>query len=396
MGGCACEIKACESEFLDMDNIRFQTTNCQEDEKTINNIIKLQSLFRGYRLRSLLKKSYNLKNPTFNKSLTTQNNQFSQIKNINFSQKTLTSKITDEEIRDLLINYPPLIFQNENLQFKKKINLENFTQYYGEFDINTGKRYGRGIQLWNDGSRYEGYWINDKTNIKGKLKHNDGDIYDGEWYDDKANGHGIYFYKDGSKYDGEWKNDKKEGYGIETGNDGSKYTGFYKNGMKNGKGKYEHNDGSFYEGNFVDDYIEGKGLYIWSDGKKYEGEWKNNKMDGYGIFIWPDGRKYEGNYKCGKKNGYGVFRWKDDGKIYRGEWKNGKQNGKADYYNGDIWRKSIWFEGKKIKYVDDYDNEKGGNINTDNGDINENSCKDQKKMFDEDKNNNDDNNEQND
>lgn len=40
-------------------------------------------------------------------------------------------------------------------------------------------RDGFGTQVWPDGSRYEGYWANDKANGQGKLVHADGDVYEG-------------------------------------------------------------------------------------------------------------------------------------------------------------------------------------------------------------------------
>lgn len=55
-----------------------------------------------------------------------------------------------------------------------------------------GVRNGRGVQVWEDGSRYEGEWINDRACGKGKLVHGNGDVYEGEWKDDKANGYGVY------------------------------------------------------------------------------------------------------------------------------------------------------------------------------------------------------------
>ena len=39
--------------------------------------------------------------------------------------------------------------------------------------------------LWSDGSKYEGHWINDSANGKGRLIHGDGDIYEGDWVNDK-------------------------------------------------------------------------------------------------------------------------------------------------------------------------------------------------------------------
>ena len=48
------------------------------------------------------------------------------------------------------------------------------------------------MQIWPDGSIYEGYWKNSKTTGNGRLIHADGDVYDGQWKDDKAHGFGIY------------------------------------------------------------------------------------------------------------------------------------------------------------------------------------------------------------
>ena len=45
--------------------------------------------------------------------------------------------------------------------------------------INMNIKQGRGIQSWSDGSTYEGYWINDKANIRGKITHSHGEVYEG-------------------------------------------------------------------------------------------------------------------------------------------------------------------------------------------------------------------------
>ena len=74
--------------------------------------------------------------------------------------------------------------------------------------VDSEVRDGRGIQIWLDGSRYEGYWKNNKANGYGRLIHADGDVYEGEWKDDKADGYGTYFHSDGAKYEGQWKDDK--------------------------------------------------------------------------------------------------------------------------------------------------------------------------------------------
>jgi len=58
---------------------------------------------------------------------------------------------------------------------------DNGANYEGEWCTQTGVKDGRGMQLWVDGSLYEGYWSEDKANGRGRLIHADGDVYDGEW-----------------------------------------------------------------------------------------------------------------------------------------------------------------------------------------------------------------------
>ena len=38
-----------------------------------------------------------------------------------------------------------------------------------------------------DGDEYNGMWVNDKAQGKGRYKHSDGAIYDGDWHSDKQN-----------------------------------------------------------------------------------------------------------------------------------------------------------------------------------------------------------------
>ena len=67
------------------------------------------------------------------------------------------SKITEEDIKNLFNKYPPLN-DNINVKLKKPIEYEkNNSQYYGELSQDNQK-HGRGIQIWEDGSKYEGYW----------------------------------------------------------------------------------------------------------------------------------------------------------------------------------------------------------------------------------------------
>jgi hypothetical protein len=54
-----------------------------------------------------------------------------------------------------------------------------------------------------NGNIYEGTWLNDKRNGKGKMTHN-GDTYDGDWLNNKRHGKGSIIFKDGTAYGGDW------------------------------------------------------------------------------------------------------------------------------------------------------------------------------------------------
>ncbi|CAG9312094.1 unnamed protein product [Blepharisma stoltei] len=232
------------------------------------------------------------------------------------------------------------------------VEIENGAIYTGEWN-NDKQRHGYGVQIWPDGSKYEGYWMLDKANGKGRLTHGDGDVYEGDWKDDKAHGFGIYMHTDGAKYEGQWQDDKQHGKGTETWPDGARYVGDYINGKKHGRGTFFWADGSTYDGEFQDNNIHGTGKYTWGDNRVYFGDWKNNKMDGKGIFEWSDGRRYEGEYVEDKKQGYGVFTW-PDGRKYQGKWLNGKQHGRGAYYTSQgNKREGEWNEGKRVKWVVD-------------------------------------------
>ena len=231
----------------------------------------------------------------------------------------------------------------------EKFKLSNNAIYTG--NMLNGKQHGYGIQVWEDGGKYEGEWEKGHICGYGIFYHSDGDIYKGYWKDDKANGQGIYISIDGVKFNGHWVNDTRDGFGVETWDDGCEYKGNYKDGMKKGKGEYSWPDGSKYIGNWENNNQDGHGIYIWPDKKKYEGNFKNNALHGYGHYSWPDGREYFGMFIMGKKEGIGKYYW-SDGRMYLGFWENGKQHGLGKYINDEKEEKwGIWINGKRNRWL---------------------------------------------
>lgn len=338
--GCSCVSKTKEKYDFNTEAFSQIAIKFKKDVRLTYLLVRMQSRIRGLLVRKQLRSSNRSKKFMPNDST----NKYTMIS---------SGKITQEDIKKLFQKYPPLK-DNVEVELKQTVEYENKAIFYGEWSVDKNERHGRGIQVWLDGSKYEGYWKNDKANIRGKLIHADGDEYEGEWLEDKADGYGVYSHVDGAKYEGYWKDDKQNGRGIESWPDGTSYEGEYKEGKKSGNGKFKWNDGSVYEGQFEDNNINGKGMYTWGDKRQYIGDWKNNKMDGQGLFTWPDKRKYQGSYKEDKKDGYGIFEW-SDGRKYRGQWENGKQNGEGEFYNitSKTWRKGIWKDGKRIKWTQD-------------------------------------------
>ena len=79
------------------------------------------------------------------------------------------------------------------------------------------------------------------------MNYDDGSKYEGDWREDKKEGNGIYQFIKRSKYKGQWKNDKRDGNGTFTWKDGDKYIGEYKNGEKvKGKGKFYNKNLLFF------------------------------------------------------------------------------------------------------------------------------------------------------
>lgn len=74
---------------------------------------------------------------------------------------------------------------NAKLEMREPVLFKNGSKYEGEWNTDSNERDGRGVQIWADGSIYEGYWKNDRANGRGRLIHSDGDVYEGEWVDDK-------------------------------------------------------------------------------------------------------------------------------------------------------------------------------------------------------------------
>ena len=126
----------------------------------------------------------------------------------------------------------------------------------------------KGIMYYKDGTiQYEGNYINDMPEGKGKFVHENGEYYIGEFQNGLRNGKGTIYYKDGKiYYEGDFVNGNGEGNGKIIYEDGSYYIGQFKNDEE-GQGKSFNEDGSYFIGQF-------KNGYRFGEGKKYDKEGK--------------------------------------------------------------------------------------------------------------------------
>ncbi len=86
---------------------------------------------------------------------------------------------------------------------------------------------------------YEGYALDGKPHVEGKVNWDNGDTYDGEWKNGLKEGFGIYQWKNGDKYQGGWMANKMEGQGeleYRAGSGKAIYKGSFTGGEKNGEG----------------------------------------------------------------------------------------------------------------------------------------------------------------
>ena len=101
-----------------------------------------------------------------------------------------------------------------------------YTDYKGKSNVKNGK----GVKLSNNGSFYEGYWLDNKRSGKGRIIYPDGSYYTGNWKDDMIHGQGYFFDENGTTYQGAYKNGLEHGVGKKIYPDGTCYFGKFEEG----------------------------------------------------------------------------------------------------------------------------------------------------------------------
>jgi len=186
-----------------------------------------------------------------------------------------------------------------------KFIFDDGTEFCGIFHNNILQNYGKYTSINHKDNNEKEIIITDNSNFEEFI---------GEYNNYVPDGFGIYKnFITNLKVKGIFKGNYISGIGIEDSVEGDYiYYGDFINNKKEGYGTIEWKDGSKYQGEFKDNQINGYGMIKYPDNKFYQGEVKNARMEGFGEFFWKDEKRYIGNYKNDKRNGFGIYIFKDD------------------------------------------------------------------------------------
>jgi len=337
-----CSKYILEEQGIDVSN--FMKDYLNNREKHIKPITKYYCISKAPISDEVLEKYFPLENIKYTKGIYFKTDE--NLKDIDFGYMTDGNNNQEKE-NDSLLDFSKSF---------SKINRRRDFIYWGELNLKSEK-HGFGTLLFNNGVKYNGYWINNKFDLFGRKVDVDGTISEGFFKNFSLNGKG-YQSTLISNYKGDFKNGMKHGFG-ELKTDNELYIGDFENNMRNGFGKLLfHQSGNKYEGNFVNDKIEGEGTYRWSFGDYYTGEFKNGVLNGYGIYKWLNGDIYEGFYQNGLRWGQGSLT-NANGNSYVGNFQDNVPHGKGtitrkgkepiivEFINGVQLKKTFITSGKK-------------------------------------------------
>jgi len=142
-----------------------------------------------------------------------------------------------------------------------------------------GRWTGQGRLRNGKGDLYEGGFKNDRIHGFGTITFRDGRKFKGKC-DCGRMVEGTMSYQDGSSYDGSWVNGMRDGHGRIVWSDNAFYDGSFKEGEFNGFGKMVWSDGGWYEGEWLNGRMHGQGKEVLPDGSlRHDGLWLEGMPD---------------------------------------------------------------------------------------------------------------------
>lgn len=244
---------------------------------------------------------------------------------------------------------------------------------------------GQGIITFEDGSKYEGWWMNGMRQGQGreesafghvvegefrsdlpfnavgeKLVDNGTAVFKGTWINGTRNGPGKLFYPDLNRsLEGEFRGDSIcNGKGFLRLSDNSTLEGEFVNRTLTGQGKVTNRWGTVFEGNFDRGQLHGygkethlsgitvegyfnhwdrvNGTQRFADGTTYIGTFHKHTFHGFGTITYANGESYMGEWANGQRHGHGKFSFLNNA-TYEGEWQHNKAEGNGTYIGHDYF-----------------------------------------------------------
>ena len=273
---------------IEINNVNKRINNLNLSDKKNEVTIKLSGKKNINNNNFIKKNNININNNINRTNFLKSGNQFNITKNLEkFSPEGWSLFYPENDPFFISLNNLKDCIPNQKIE-----NPEENEVYIGEIN-SAGQKHGYG-KLITPICEKEGTWKNNRFNGWGREVRKNGEIYEGKFVNDSLNGKGKY-KKGNTLYIGDFMNYDKHGKG-ELFNDEYHYTGDFKRNEFHGYGRIELYDIGVYEGQFKDNLITGYGIFKYVNGDFYEGEMNQGKKEGFGKFITYDGKTYEGEF----------------------------------------------------------------------------------------------------
>ena len=223
--------------------------------------------------------------------------------------------------------------------------------YEGEFE--NGTRTGRGKMTTFVGT-FVGYFLNDVPHGENHFQSHIGDeTFHGNYNAGLKHGNGVWEGRNGSRYEGEWHSNKKQGNGVWTNHKGQTYSGVFIQGVLEGPGQLVNANGhGGYEGGFRKGLYHGQGILVGQSSPldKYSGSWVNGKRHGLGEQSYENGSRYVGAWSNDVYEGNGELYGYDQHflNVYRGLFEQGLPHGHG-LMRWNTGTQSNIYEGKWLR-----------------------------------------------
>ena len=190
-------------EYVNIKKLNFENSVDNDNDNDNNNENDINSENENKKDDLKIDENNEIIEPKFE-----ENNEDENENEINQEKKKIDKiySLYEREIDEINDKYDQLIFGWDDNTAKKKImnKIENYNYGIYEDKLINDKKEGKGILFFNDETRFEGEFINDK--IEGGIYYfNNEDKFEGEFKNDLVEGKGIYYFNDGSVYEDEFK-----------------------------------------------------------------------------------------------------------------------------------------------------------------------------------------------